>query len=139
MISSPRIMTSPRAVPLALAVGVFAFASLCIGRAHAADLEEITISTPRVKTVGHDAATGAPIQVVTQSAHIGIDPTMFTTNSGVALVHDSVRDTARKICYSLDPLNTDDSDCVREAVKSAAAQIDAAVARAKSKNALAGN
>jgi UrcA family protein len=126
------IFAATRRLPVVCAVSLLSFGSLGSSGAQAADTEEITISAPRTKTIGHDAATGASIQVVMQSAHLKIDPLMFTTNSGIALVHDSVLDTARKICSSLDPLDSDDNDCVRGAVKSAQAQIDAAVARAKS-------
>lgn len=122
-----------RRLPVVCAVGLFSFGALGSSTAQAADQEEITISAPRTKTIGHDPATGASIQVDKQSAHLKIDPLMFTTNSGIALVKDSVLDTARKICASLDPLDSDDGgDCVRGAVKSAQPQIDAAVARAKS-------
>ena len=55
----------------------------------------------------------------------------LTTNSGVALLNDAVRDTAQKICYSLDPLDSDDGECVRGAIKSAQDQITVLVARAK--------
>jgi hypothetical protein len=128
-----------RRLPVVCAVSLLSFGSFGSSGARAADdaqatgMEEITISAPRAKTIGRDPATGASIQVVMQSAHLKIDPLMFTTNSGIALVNDSVLDTARKICSSLDPLDSDDGgDCVRGAVKSAQAQIDAAVARAKS-------
>jgi UrcA family protein len=99
--------------------------------ARAAALEQITISTPNVKTVGRDAATGAPIEEVTSTARITVDPVRLTTNSGVALLQDRVQDAAQKLCYSLDPLSFDNSECVRGAVQSAQAQITAAVARAK--------
>jgi hypothetical protein len=55
----------------------------------------------------------------------------LTTNSGVALLNDAVREAAQKLSDSLDPLNSDDGECVRGAVKSAQAQITAAVARAE--------
>jgi hypothetical protein len=127
------VFSVTRRLPVVCAVSLFSLGSLGSSGAQAADTEEITISAPRAKTIGHDPATGASIQVVMQSAHLKIDPLMFTTNSGIALVKDSVLDTARKICASLDPLDSDDGgDCVRGAVKSTQAQIDAAVARAKS-------
>jgi UrcA family protein len=133
MMSFRRVTTVSSRIPAALAVAVFTVGALGIfsGRAHAADLEQITISAPNVKVVGHDYATGAPIEEATGTGQIKVDPVMLTTNSGVALLNDAVQDTAQKICYSLDPLNSDDGECVRGAIKSAQAQITAAVARAK--------
>jgi len=119
---------------VALAAAVFAVTSIGIfnTRAQAADLEQITISAPSVKTIDHDDATGAPIEEVTRTARITVDPVKLTTNSGVALLKDSVLETAQKLCDSLDPLDSDDGgECVRGAVRSAQAQIAAVVARAQ--------
>lgn len=113
----------------ALALGALAFIST---GAQAADLDEVTISAPNVQTVGRDAATGAPIEEVTKRATIKVDPVTLTTNSGVALIKDSVVATAHKICDSIDPLTSDDGTCVSSAVKSALTQVDAAAARARS-------
>lgn len=134
MMSFKRVTTVSSRIPTALALAVFTVGALGIfsGRAHAADLEQITISAPSTKVVGHDYATGAPIEEVSGTGQIKVDPVTFTTNSGVALLNDAVQDTARKICYSLDPLDSDDDgECVRGAIKSAQAQITAAVERAK--------
>ncbi len=135
MMSIKRVTTVSSRIPMALALAMFTVGALGIfsGRAHAADLEQITISAPSTKIVGHDYATGAPIEEVSGTGQIKVDPVTFTTNSGVALLNDAVQDTARKICYSLDPLGSDDDDgeCVRGAIKSAQAQITAAVERAK--------
>jgi UrcA family protein len=120
-------------ITVALAAAVFAVTSIGIfnTRAQAADLEQITISAPSVKTVDHDA-TGAPIEEVTRTARITVDPVTLTTNSGVALLKDSVQEAAQKVCDSLDPLDSDDGgECVRGAVRSAQAQIAAVVARAR--------
>ena len=117
-------------LPVAFALGTLAFIS---AGAQAADYDEVTISTPGVKTVGHDGATGAPIEEYTQKASVKFDPVTLTTNSGVALLKDSVLDAALKACSSVSlPLSDDDGTCVRGAVKSAQAQIDAAIARARS-------
>lgn len=135
MMTFNRPTTGSRRVPFALAAAVFAVASLGMFniRAQAADLEQVTISAPSVKTVDRDAATGAPIEEVTRTASIAVDPVTLTTNSGVALLNDSVLETAQKLCDSIDPLSSDDDgECVRGAVRSAQAQITAAVARAKS-------
>jgi UrcA family protein len=117
-------------LPAVLALGALAFMS---AGAQAADPDEITISAPSVKTVGRDAATGAPIEQVTVKASIKFDPVTLTTNSGVALLKDSVLESARKACDSNSLLmSDDDGTCVRDAVKSAQEQVDAAVARARS-------
>jgi len=118
-------------LPVALALGALAFVS---AGAHAADYDEITISAPSVKTVGHDDATGAPIEEHSEKASVKVDPVTLTTNSGVALLKDSVLDAAVKVCNSISlPLSEDDNGtCVRDAVKSAQPQIDAAVTRARS-------
>jgi UrcA family protein len=57
----------------------------------------------------------------------------LTTNSGVALLKDSVLETALKVCNSLTlPMADEDGGtCVSDAVKSAQAQVDAAIAKAR--------
>jgi UrcA family protein len=101
-------------------------------RAHAGDLDQITISAPAVKTVGREAATDAPIQQSTVSARVTFDPVTLTTNSGVALLNDSVLEAARRACDEADPLTPDDGSCLRTALESAKPQVDAAIARARS-------
>ena len=124
------IKSVPDRLPILLAFAALAFVSAL---AQAADLPEVTISAPSVKTVDRDAATGAPIQQVTEAARVSVDPVTLTTNSGVALLQDKVVETAQQLCNTMDPLAVeDDGSCVREAVKSAQAQIKAAVARANS-------
>jgi UrcA family protein len=95
-------------------------------------VDQITVSAPTVKTVGHDSATGGPIEDTVKTARIQYDPVTLTTNSGVALLKDAVSEAARKICDSIDPLDPDDGTCLREAVDSAKPQVDAAIARARS-------
>ena len=131
MIRLNRIRALRSRLPVAVALGTFAFIS---AGAQAADPEEITISKPSVKTVGYEDATGAPIQEITEKATITLDPVTLTTNSGVALLKDSVLEAASKVCNSVAlSMSDDDEDtCVRDAVKSAQAQVDAAVARARS-------
>jgi UrcA family protein len=117
-------------LPAALALGALAIMS---AGAQAADPDEITISAPSVRTVGREAATGAPIEKVTVKASIKFDPVTLTTNSGVALLKDSVFESARKACETNSlSISDDDNSCVRDAVKSAQAQVDAAIARARS-------
>jgi UrcA family protein len=122
------IKSVPDRLPILLAFAALAFVSAL---AQAADLPEVTISAPSVKTVDRDAATGAPIQEVTETARVSVDPVTLTTNSGVALLQDKVLETAQQLCDSTDPLaGEDDGSCVREAVKSAQTQIEADVAQA---------
>jgi UrcA family protein len=114
----------------------FAVAAIVLvaARAQAADpgqIDQVTVSSETVKVVGHDAATGAPIDEMMKTARIQYDPVTLTTNSGVALLKDSIQEAARKACYSIDPLDTDDATCVRNAVDSAMPQVNAAVARAR--------
>jgi UrcA family protein len=118
-------------LPAALALGALAFIS---AGAQAAEPDEIAISKPSVNTVGRDEATFAPIDEVTEKASIKFDPVTLTTNSGVALLNDSVLEAAAKICNSgTFTMADDDTDgCIRRAVKSAQAQVDQAVARARS-------
>jgi UrcA family protein len=123
---------APRSrLPVALALGALALTS---AGAQAADPDQVTISAPSVMTVGRDEATGAPIQDITQKISIKFDPVTLTTNSGVALLEDSVFQSALQVCNSIGLPMSDDDDgtCVRNAVKSAQGQVDAAIARARS-------
>jgi UrcA family protein len=121
--------TLRRSLPIAFAIGALAIMS---ARAHADDLDQITISAPVEKTVGREAATLAPIQEVTVTARVTADAAALTTNSGVAILNDSVLAAARKACEAADPSMLDDDTCVDNAVRSAKPQIDAAIARARS-------
>jgi UrcA family protein len=114
---------------LALAAAAAALALWC-ARAHAADLDEITLSAPIVKNLEQDSVTGEPVQESIVKALVQYDPATLTTPSGVALLKASVEEAARKACQSADP-TFDDGGCYRQAVNSAQPQIDAAVARAK--------
>jgi UrcA family protein len=114
---------------VALAVGALSVLSV---PAQAAEPDEITISAPAVKIVGRDYATNAPIEQHTVTAKVVTDPVTLTTNSGVALLKDSVVEAAREACETAAPLDSYDSTCVFEAVKSAQPQVNAAIARARS-------
>lgn len=129
--STTSILAIPlrRSLPIAFAIGALAVMS---ARAHAGDLDEITISAPAVTTIGHEIPGLTPIQEATVTARVTADSVALTTNSGVALLKDSVLDAARKVCEAADPSTPDDGTCVLAAVKSAKPQIDAAVARARS-------
>jgi UrcA family protein len=67
---------------------------------------------------------------------VSYDPATLTTNSGIALLKDSVADAARKACNAAgdaaDSLPDDGGTCVRAAISSAQAQVDAAITKAKS-------
>jgi UrcA family protein len=133
MISLNRTRALRSRLPAVLTLGALALMSA--GAQAADDPDEITISAPNVKTVGRDGATGAPIEEVTQTATVKFDPVTLTTNSGVALLKDSVLDAANQVCSSITLSMADEEDdntCVRDAVKSAQAQVDAAIARARS-------
>jgi UrcA family protein len=120
-------------LPMLLAVGAFGVGALALlnSRAQAAEMPQVTVSAPSVKTVDRDPATGALIQTETQTIRIKIDPAMLTNNSGVALLNDKVLQTARQICSSLETPNFDDDECVSNAVKSAQPQIAADIALAR--------
>jgi UrcA family protein len=126
---SIRPKTLRKSLPLAFALGALAIMSVS---AQAAEPDEVTITAPAVKTVGREPATLAPIQEVTVTGHVTFNPVTLTTNSGVALLNDSVLEAARKACSSADPLMQDEETCVHYAVKSAKPQVDAAIARARS-------
>jgi UrcA family protein len=131
MISFNRTGALRRRLPAALALGVLALMSAG-AQAAAPDPDQVTISAPSVKTLGRDEATGAPIEQVTEKATITLDPVTLTTNSGVALLKDSVYGAALKLCESSLTLSDDDGECIRKAVNSAQAQVDAAIAQARS-------
>ena len=136
-LTSIRVNTLGRILPVAFAVGAIALVS---ARAHAADadqldpvqLDTITVSAPAVKVVDRDAASGAPIEQVTITARVQADPAALRTNYGALMLNYSVLDAARKACTAADPLEDDDGTCVHDAVESAKPQVDAAIARARS-------
>jgi UrcA family protein len=120
-------------LPIALGLGALAFMSAGAQADEPDQVDQVTISAPSVKTVGYDEATGAPIQEFAKQASIKFDPVTLTTNSGVALLKDSVFESALRICNSIGlPMSDDDGGaCVRDAIKSAQGQVDAAIARAR--------
>jgi len=125
----PNILRS--GLTVALAIGAL---TVLGARAHALDLDPITISAPIVKTVGHDLASEAPIKERTVTAQIAVDAETLQNDSGVVLLKDRVFEAARKACNAADPFTPDDETCVIEAVKSAQPQVEAAIARARSSN-----
>jgi UrcA family protein len=131
MISSVREDAKRRklagAAVLAFAVGglVLSWAS-----AHATTLDPVTISAPAVKVVGRERLTNAPLQQTRISAHVGFKPVTLTTNSGIALLRDSVQTAAFRVCAALGPDSF--GTCVIRAEQSAQPQVDAAITRARS-------
>jgi UrcA family protein len=114
-------------LPLALAIGALALTA----NVYAAELDKIEIDQPVVKIVGRDQGTEAPIENVTVKAHVLPDPDTLTTDSGVVLLNDYIREAARKACFEADPMTPDDGTCYRKALASAKPQVAALVARAK--------
>jgi hypothetical protein len=102
--------------------------------ASAAELDRIEIDRPVVKVVERNSID-APVEDVTVVARVIPDPETLTMKSGIKLLNDNIVEAARKACYEADPLEPDDGTCVRNAIKSAKAQIPAVVARAKAETA----
>src|SRR5262245_22330698 len=115
-------------LPLALAIGVLALTTSTV---YAAELDKITIDKPIVKDVGHDESTEAKIESVTVVANVIPDPETLTTDSGIALLNDNIRDAAREACFKADPMTPDDGTCYRKALASAKPQVAALIAHAK--------
>jgi UrcA family protein len=134
MTTSIRVNILRRSVPLAFAIMAVGMAS---GYAQASEPDEIKITSSSTQTIGRDMATDAPIQEVTRKVAVEYDPVTLTTNSGVALLNDSVADAARKACDTddVDAFSSDNETCVRKAIESAKSQIDSAIARARSADA----
>jgi UrcA family protein len=97
--------------------------------AHATTLDPVTISAPAVKVVGRERLTNLPLQQIRITAHVGFNPVTLTTNSGVALLRDSVQTAAFRVCAALGPDSF--GTCVIRAEQSAQPQVDAAIARAR--------
>jgi UrcA family protein len=129
--------------PMLLAVGAFAFGALALlnSRAQAAEMPQVTVSAPTERTPGtfgdvisndgRDEAINSSLPTVSRTVRLKVDPVMFTTDSGVALLNDQVRETAQKLCSSLDTPSFENDVCVADAIASAQPQIAAGVARAK--------
>jgi len=114
-------------LPLALAVGVLALT----GNVYAEELDKVEIDKPVVKVVGRDEATDAAIENVTVVARVIPDPETLTTDSGIALLNDNVREAARTACFKADPMTPDDGTCYRKALASAQPQMAALIAHAR--------
>ena len=115
-------------LPLALAVGAIA---LTTSNVYAEELDKIVIDQPVVTVVGRDGEDDAPIEDVTVVARVIPDPETLTTDSGIALLNDNVREAARTACFKADPLTPDDGTCYRKAMAAAKPQMAALIAHAK--------
>jgi hypothetical protein len=115
-------------LPVALAIGAFA---LTASNVYAEGLDKIAIDPPVAKVVGRDQATEAPIENVTVVARVIPDPETLTSDSGIALLNDNVREAARTACFKADPMTPDDGTCYRKALASAKPQMAALIARAR--------
>jgi UrcA family protein len=133
MTTSIRVNILRRGLPLAFAIMAVGVAG---GYAQASEPDQIRIDSSTTQTVGRDFPADVPIQEVTTKVAVEYDPVTLTTNSGVALLNDSVADAARKACdtSAIDAFSSDsDSEtCVREAIESAKSQVASAIARARS-------
>ena len=114
---------------VALAIGALTAMST---RAHAEELDPITITGPTVKTIGHDPATWSPIEDVSVEAHIAVDAETLRNDSGVVLLNDRVREAAFKVCNKAEKFTVGDEECMHNAIKAAQPQVDAAIKQARS-------
>lgn len=124
--------TLRKSLPISLAISVLTLVSVSARAADPDQIDQVTVSAPAVRVVGHDPAMLTPIEQVTVTAHVDFNPVTLTTNSGVALLKDSVVEAARKTCTCADPGLEEDDTCMRAAVKAAEPRIAAAIARARS-------
>ena len=115
-----------------LAIGALAVLTT---RAHAPELDPITLSAPTTQIVGRESVAGAPIEKTTVNARIAADAETLTMDSGVVLLKDRVLEAASEACHAAAPFKLDDGTCVRDAVKAAQPQVAAAIARARSNTA----
>ena len=113
---------------IALAIGALAIMTSTV---QAAPLDQVRIDRPVVKVLARDPATNAPIEQVTVTARVIPDPDTLTTDSGVVLLNDYIREAARSVCFKADPMVPDNGRCYRDAMKAAKPQVAALVAHAK--------
>jgi UrcA family protein len=130
MKSSIPVISLRRALPVAFGVGALAVLSVGVS-ARAAAPDQITITAPTNQGGGYASLRGMSPDQVTAEARVAFDPVTLTTNSGVALLNDSVFDAAVKACYSLDPSQPANASCVATAVQSTQPQVQSAIARAR--------
>jgi len=117
-----------KTLPLALAIAALAVMTTGV---QAAPLDQVQIDRPVVKVIGRDWAIDAPIEKVTVTARVIPDPETLTTDSGVKLLNDYIREAARRACFDAGPMVPDDGTCYRNAIASARPQVAALVAHAR--------
>jgi len=130
-------MNARASLPIACAMGVFAFSSSYAQTAEPAPgpgESAVTITGTRVKTLPYDFIVRRQEKAVTVTGTVPANLDVLTLNSGVALLEDSVRDAARKICLqaadAVNPVSDDTLECVNQAVHEAQPQINALIQRA---------
>ena len=115
-------------------MAVLAVGALTVAGTQAAEMDEVTVTAPGVKVIGH-GTTGAPIEEVSASERIEYSHTMLMTNSGRALLEDRITAEARRLCEDLEKPGNMSSQtktaCVKQAVAGAKEQIAAAAAAQK--------
>jgi hypothetical protein len=129
--------SSGSTVPHRVFIAAIALSALNLvsASAHAGDPKDvrvITLFVPAGKIIGRDAATGALIQERRVMVRVQFDPDTLATNSGVAVLKDSVIEAAQKACDST--LTEDTVNCVYDTINTAQSDLDAAIARARNAN-----
>jgi UrcA family protein len=135
-------MTSSKK-PLTFRAAKFALFAIGVGLAGAAtaaqQLEEITVEGSRMtkEVVGRSSSTGAPIELVTLVRHASYSDLDLSTHNGALELQKRVELTAKAACKELDelfPFNVSSNgtrSCVDKAVRSAKAQVQAAIKSAE--------
>jgi hypothetical protein len=126
--------TAPHRVVIA-AIILWAL-TLASGSVHGDDpgkVNVITLFAPVGKIIGRDAATGALIQEKRVMVRVQFDPGTLATNSGVAVLKDNVIEAAQMACDA--SLNEDTVNCVYDTINTGQSDVDAAIARARSRTA----
>lgn len=122
-------------ISMLAAFGVVALTNI----ASAQQSEEVTVVAPREITreqVGRSSSTGAAIEDITVSLEVAYRDLDLKKSADVDTLNKRIRDAAEDGCSELDKLlpltgtSATHRDCIRKAVRSASAQIDAAVATA---------
>ena len=98
----------------------------------AQDREVITVVAPRemVKTVGHSATTGAPIEEVSLSFTVSYAGLDLANSSDYAEIEKRIKDTAAEACKQLDkmyPLDEPDEGCAARVADTGMAELKAMV------------
>jgi UrcA family protein len=131
--NTPRIFRPAKFALLAVGVALAGAATA------AQQLEPITVEGSRMtkEVVGRSSSTGARIELVTLVRHASYSDLDLSTHSGAVELQERVELTAKAACKELDelfPFNVSSNDtrsCVNKAVRSAKAQVQAAIKSAE--------